>query len=228
MSQKPIIIAHRGLHESVSENSLASIRAAENAGIAAAEFDVRQTRNFRFVLNHNPAFPGTDRLISRYTLAELQTHVPDLTTLDDVLAKTRMLRLCIEVTDEYIDAAVLNKLLQETNSKQRATILSFYPNIVQEPELQDFSRWLLVDIPGGKHFDPEVFRDPVVFSIGLNVQGIAPHHTLVNQAFIKKAKEHNLLVIPWVVNDKHRARELLALGVDGLMTDIPVQLRKVL
>ncbi len=226
---QPLIIAHRGLHDHYPENSLQSIQAAERAGITAAEFDIRQTRDARFVLSHDAALPGTERPIAECALAELQRIVPNPITLDDVLAKTSSpFHFCIEVTDEDIDVRRLRILLHETGAEKRSTILSFYPNILQETELRSFPRWLLVDIPSGSHFFPEVFRDPIVFSISLKVQAVAPHHILVDQAFMKKAKEHNLLVVPWVVNNKQRAKELVALNVDGLTTDIPAQLQAII
>lgn len=226
---KPLIIAHRGLHDHHPENSLSSLQAAEHAGVPAAEFDIRQTLDKRFVLNHDPIFPGMKRPIAECALAELQQTVPSLTLLDDVLTATNPpFHLCIEVTDEIIDAGQLKTLLQKMNAVQRSTILSFSPVILKQAALQDISRWLLIDIPGGKHFLPAVFRDPIAFSLNLKVPTVAPHYSLVDLVFMQKVREHNLLVIPWTVNDGQHAKELLELGVDGLITDIPTRLQEIL
>jgi glycerophosphoryl diester phosphodiesterase len=39
-----------------------------------------------------------------------------------------------------------------------------------------------------------------------------------------EAKRHGLKVVTWTVNDPKRMKELIALGVDGIMTDYPDRL----
>ncbi|MDW8306219.1 MAG: glycerophosphodiester phosphodiesterase family protein [Leptospiraceae bacterium] len=56
---------------------------------------------------------------------------------------------------------------------------------------------------------------------------ISPYFLYVNADFVKKAHEQNLLVIPWTVNEEKKMRELLDLGVDGIITDYPDRLMKV-
>ena len=45
---------------------------------------------------------------------------------------------------------------------------------------------------------------------------------------IKLAHELGLQVNVWTVNDTARMRELIAMGVDGIITDYPDRLRQVL
>ena len=46
-----------------------------------------------------------------------------------------------------------------------------------------------------------------------------PHWSLVDREFMLEASELALRVIPWTVNSADTARELLALGVEGICTD---------
>ena len=49
----------------------------------------------------------------------------------------------------------------------------------------------------------------------------SPDHQLLNQEEIDAAHALDMRVIPWTVNDKETMRELIRLGVDGLITDYP-------
>ncbi|MDQ7026731.1 MAG: glycerophosphodiester phosphodiesterase family protein [Anaerolineae bacterium] len=49
----------------------------------------------------------------------------------------------------------------------------------------------------------------------------SPRYTEINQAQIDEAHELGLQVIPWTVNDADDMRELIAMGVDGIITDRP-------
>ncbi|GLZ32599.1 putative glycerophosphoryl diester phosphodiesterase precursor [Lentzea sp. NBRC 105346] len=57
---------------------------------------------------------------------------------------------------------------------------------------------------------------------------LSPVHTMVTQELVDQAHEEGLKVIPWTVDDPARMHELIGLGIDGLITDYPDRLRKVL
>ena len=49
----------------------------------------------------------------------------------------------------------------------------------------------------------------------------SPDHALLDRAQIDAAHAQNIKVIPWTVNDEKTMRELVEMGVDGLITDYP-------
>ena len=49
----------------------------------------------------------------------------------------------------------------------------------------------------------------------------SPEKSLVNENLIKEAREKNIKVIPWTVNNKRQMQKLINLGVDGLISDYP-------
>ncbi|HET9632019.1 MAG TPA: glycerophosphodiester phosphodiesterase family protein [Terrabacter sp.] len=55
----------------------------------------------------------------------------------------------------------------------------------------------------------------------VGAQVISPQHVLVDAAFVERAHGLGLAVLPWTVNDPERMSELLAAGVDGLVSDYP-------
>ncbi len=52
--------------------------------------------------------------------------------------------------------------------------------------------------------------------------------TVVDEAFVVAAHEHDLAVHVWTIDEEDEMRRLLALGVDGIMTDRPTALAAVL
>lgn len=56
----------------------------------------------------------------------------------------------------------------------------------------------------------------------------SPKHELVTRELVERVHELGMQAIPWTVNDEPRMRELIELGVDGIITDYPDVLLRVL
>lgn len=68
----------------------------------------------------------------------------------------------------------------------------------------------------------------VLDSIAKYAIGIGPSREILNEAFVNAAHERGLVVHPYTVNTEATMTFLLNLGVDGMFTDRPDLLRKVL
>ena len=64
-------------------------------------------------------------------------------------------------------------------------------------------------------------------ALKLDVQVISPYHEVLTESMIEGAHRRGLKVIPWTVNDSNRMRQLIVLGVDGIISDYPDRLAKV-
>lgn len=94
----------------------------------------------------------------------------------------------------------------------------------------DVARSALVEasvtwVPGSRLTDSvrvgESHHDVCEGAAAVGAQVISPHHLLVDAEFVDRAHAAGLAVLPWTVNDPARMRELVAAGVDGLVTDYP-------
>ena len=56
----------------------------------------------------------------------------------------------------------------------------------------------------------------------------SPYEIHVDEALMTEAQKLNMQVVPWTVNDAARMKELLALGVDGIITDYPDRIAEAL
>ncbi|WP_246858243.1 MULTISPECIES: glycerophosphodiester phosphodiesterase family protein [unclassified Corynebacterium] len=58
--------------------------------------------------------------------------------------------------------------------------------------------------------------------------GDKDYHPVATPEFMRKAHEAGLRVIPWTINDEATMREQIDAGVDGIITDYPSKLKKIL
>lgn len=49
----------------------------------------------------------------------------------------------------------------------------------------------------------------------------SPYYLLVNEKLISYARQQNMQVIPWTINEPTEIKRILSLGVDGIITDYP-------
>lgn len=81
------VYAHRGLHDTAPENTMAAFLRAEMSGVDGIETDLRNTADGRVVLFHDRTFAG--RAVSHYTYAELRTATRlDVPLLEHVLERS--------------------------------------------------------------------------------------------------------------------------------------------
>lgn len=59
-------------------------------------------------------------------------------------------------------------------------------------------------------------------------KALSPVHTMTTKELVTDAHGQGLAVIPWTVDEESRMHEVIGTGIDGLITDYPDRLRKVL
>lgn len=82
--------------------------------------------------------------------------------------------------------------------------------------------WPLVALTSSDEFGP---------TLAAGVAGVAvysPRETIVTRGMVEEAHRLGLRVIPWTVDDPSRMETLIALGVDGLITNYPDRARTVM
>jgi glycerophosphoryl diester phosphodiesterase len=92
---RPFAIAHRGFGENLGadrsrpiEDTVAAVQKGFRAGASVVEVDVQLTRDGRVAVFHDDVLPDLTCL-NRLTLAELQARLPQVPTLEAVLAAAR-------------------------------------------------------------------------------------------------------------------------------------------
>jgi glycerophosphoryl diester phosphodiesterase len=60
--------------------------------------------------------------------------------------------------------------------------------------------------------------------LGFVPEVYSPYFKLLNQSIVEAIHERGMKVIPWTVNNKEDMKELMEMGVDGIITDYPDRL----
>jgi len=228
----PLLIGHRGLNTVAPENTLEAIEAAAARGAHGVEIDVRLSKDDAVVVFHDRDLARmTDRAARIETLDRAELGAIDLgggariPILDDVIDLCRQYALFLNVElkrdvpsrRRLVDAVVA--CLKGQHPLRLALVVSSFDPAM----LLDFRRRLpripVAVLYGSRH--PWVRR----LAGPMRASAIHPDHRLVRMADIHHAHAAHRRVMCWTVNAVKAAERLLAMGVDGIMTDDPEQMR---
>lgn len=196
--------------------------------------------------NHEPDTPEAD-----YELRGRVEKDPDLgiPVLDDVLARFGDMPMTIEVKDELAVGRLVEVLRQSAVPKENLIVTSFSDEIVgrlhaQAPDLPLApGKWrtilllvrgrLVGRLPGRGPFvvvQPQ-YRRPWRDILPGPFGDVLPERwklTLVTRRFVRAAHRAGLAVHAWTIDDEREMHDLLDIEVDGIMTDRPEVLTRVL
>ena len=248
----PLLIAHRGGSGLAPENTLFAFRRALHWWRAdLLEIDVHPTRDGDCVVIHDATLDRTTDgtgPVAGFTVAQLQRldagfrYTPDggrtfpfrgtgvrLSTLREVLKALPGARVNVEVKDGRAQAAVL-RTVRETGSEHRVLIAAGdrrnralfhdYPGPTSAAG-QDLYAFYALHLAHATRF----YRPPVD---AFQMPERSGARQVLTPRWIAEAHAHNVAVHVWTVDEEADMRRLLSWGVDGVITDRPDRLARVL
>jgi glycerophosphoryl diester phosphodiesterase len=242
------VIAHRGATGRAPENTLPAFRLAADLGAQAIETDLRLTRDHRVVLMHDDTLQRTTSgrgPVTAKTLDELREldagswfpkrfwrkrHVAPrfagepIPTLEELLdlACQRDIALYLEIKAPCpigTERAVV-QAIRDAGALARSAVISFDAAVLERVRQTDPA------VTIGYTFKRRQ-RDAVDRAIAVGAKIILPRVNRVTPTLITEAKRRGLKVVTWTVNDIRKMRQLMDLGVDGIMSDFPGRLAAV-
>jgi len=225
---RPLLFGHRGAPGAgIDENTMPSFERALSDGVTAIETDVHCTRDGHVVVSHDASLSrvfGVNLEIGAMTLHELQQRAP-VPTLRELLERVPDLPINIDLKQRApaMEAEVI-RVIDEHNATDRVLLASFHIDVLKRVHALGYKG------PTG------LSRDEIVRLIALpttvlklwKIRGTraqVPRHVgrlrFDTRAFIDKCHALGIAVDYWTINDVTEAEELLALGADGIMTDVP-------
>lgn len=243
-----LVYAHRGAPAELPENTLPSFRRALELGADALETDVHLSADDEIVAVHDPdgkRVAGVARLVRATPLAELRSwdvghafvdargerpflgrgyRIP---TLAELLVELPPVRLNIDLKLE--DPALVERFLavvRAHDAEQRVVAASFHASVLRnlrargwrgESSLAErefigcwlWPAWLRLAPPPGSRAQIPTRSGPF---------------RLATPRTLDKLHRIGLRVDYWTINDPVEAKELVALGADGVMTDDPARI----
>ena len=228
-------IAHRGASGTFPENTVCAFRAAIDAGAEMCELDVQLSRDGAIVVIHDETVERTTDgkgEVAELTLEELKrldagakfkggaVKGERIPTLDEVFSVTSgKCGLNIELKAGGLEHQVA-QIMQARNALADSIVSSFdweYLKNIQQLHFNIRVGLLAEEKP----------VDLMMNAVAMRAHSINPRWDMVTSDLCKAAHERGLKVYTWTVDADARMRALIACGVDGIMTNYPERLRKV-
>jgi glycerophosphoryl diester phosphodiesterase len=227
---KVVLVAHRGAPGVAPENTLAGIEAALAYDVDVVEVDVSE-RGGDLVLAHSDEVAAADS-----------------PTLDEAVAffaaRARPeVAIQLDLKPRGAEGKVVQEL-REHDLLERALVSSTFPDVLRavralEPGLPTglgypydrarvTERGLLPEaVVRGALTTLRAALPPRVVRMARSAEAdvLTLHHLVVSAASMRRCRAHGIGVFAWTVNDPETLGRVLALGVDGVVTDDPALVR---
>lgn len=227
-ANQPHVLAHRGYAATHPENTLGAFAAALEAGATHIETDVHLSRDGDVVIFHDDAFQG--KALIHWDRSELPPYVP---TIGEALRAFPTARFNIDVKSSHA-ASALSQIINDENAHDRILVTSFSrarrrkatagmsSPVAQSVAASEFVPALFGAKLGWSWLVKRSLRYVDALQIPMSALGMSTITPRTMRAF-QHAGVH---VHVWTVNDAAHMRQLIALGVNGVVTDeTPVAVR---
>ena len=223
------VVAHRGAHNGIPENTLAAYEAAIEMGVDFVEIDLRTTKDGRLVSIHNKDIDsyvtdGRHGLVSEMTLEQLMqldigSRIGPRWSGERIPTFEEILRLCKGRVGIYLDLkdASVDKVVSMVKKWDMARHVLWYADFDELERVAEFcSECILMPDPGPEENLPKVierFEPSVIASVW--------HY--YSRSFAEKCHHVGAIVIV-DESDPSCCKDALAWNTDGIQTNYPAQL----
>jgi glycerophosphoryl diester phosphodiesterase len=242
------IIAHRGYSAKAPENTVAAFNLAWESGADACELDLYLTKDAQIAVIHDKdtkRTTGVAKVVAESTLEELMQldagswkdpkwkdeKIPALQAcLATLPMGNKRFYLEIKCGPEVVPALARTLGPWKARASQLA-VISF--NAESAAATKKALPWMKVYLlASGKDKEKKPRTDVTPFIEQAKKDGLdgldLGQDWPWTEAFVKQIRDAGLGVLVWTVNDPAKAKELAAMGVEGITTDDPVLIREAL
>ncbi len=238
--QKVLVIAHRGNSSEYPENTLPAFESGVKVGADLVELDYHHSADGVPVVLHDEMLSRTtdadelfrvkQPLVSRYKHADLcqldagawfdlkfaGTRLPTLEESLDAIQKGSVTL----VERKAGDAATCVKLLEKKQLLDRLVVQSFDWEYVSQ--CRKLAPNLVLAALGGKPLNEKRLE----MAAATGAQIIAWDHKEIKRREIEAIHAKGLKAWVYTVDDPARAKQLIAAGIDGIITNVPGEMLK--
>lgn len=214
------VIAHRGAREAAAENTLHAFRLARELGADWVELDVRRSADGVAIVHHDAHLPD-GRMVRELDYDDLPESIPSLAeALEEcegmgVNIEIKNLRNDPDYDEDHLVSDAVAGLAQAYLGPERVLVSSFNIDVLDRLHEVDPT------IPLALLFDIGDPSSAINRAVAHEMSAIHPYDPLVDATIVDRAHAAGLQVNVWTVNDPDRMAELVAMGVDGICTDVP-------
>ncbi len=231
-ASRPLVIAHRGASAQRPENTLPAYALAVEQRADMIEIDLHLTRDGAVVITHDESLAGLGGAgeIADATLAEVRAldagggeRVPTLDEVLDGFGSAIAFNLEIKWGGRGLYPGLEEIALEAVTSRgllERTLFSSFKdPVLAKLRALSGEARLALL-------LSPRDAARPVERARAVGAEALNPWFRLVTGGLVEDAHAAGLAVFPYTVDPERQMRRLLDLGVNGLFTNHPARMRR--
>ena len=243
------VIAHRGACKVAPQNTMPAFEKGLELDVDGFETDVHLTADGVPVLCHDYEIEETSNghgKITSMTLDELRefdfgsyfseefkdTKIPTLEEFLTLCEDDDVEVMNIEIKPSLEnDMTVVHKTIEAVKAHglfDKLLISSFSAKILIESKKIDRNCKTAFLYSPKEKIGMKILFTAARFARGLGVQALHPHFTLVTPQYVKKAHALGIQVNPWTVNKESDIRRMIKCGVDGIITDYPEVVHKII
>jgi len=238
MTAQNTFIAHRGASYLAPENTVASANLAWELGADAVEVDIHLSKDNRLMVIHDKDIKRTCKAKKNFAIADSPStllrdmdagswkdekykgeKIPYLSEIIETVPEGKTLVVEIKCGSEVIPP--LEKWMEKCKKKEQIVFICFDWNIIVDlkktfPENKCY--WL----SGSKNGLSKKIKE----AADNGLDGVNLHYSIIDEEIVNIAKENNLEVLAWTVDEPSEAKRLTDLGVVKLTTNRPKWLKE--
>ncbi len=224
--KRPLIIAHRGANRFALENSITAFKKAVRLGCDGVEFDVRLTKDNKVVVFHDDDLKRLfqiEEIVRDVSYENLKRitggKIPLLSEVLRVVKDMKFINIELKIDGRFsgvLEEQVL-KITKPFDIYHKILFSSFNPLSI------GLIKRLKRDANTGFLFDKDAFYKELgaLLASFLKATSVNPQFNILNDFMMMHYREWGLSVYVWTVDNSEDIREMMRLGVDGIITNRP-------
>lgn len=236
------VIAHRGFSGIAPENTWIAFQKAIESGADYFELDVHKTSDGAYFVIHDKTIDRTSSNGEKGAIFKMTTdeivkvrvgypkkfgdtykneRIPSLKEIL-FLAKGKI-KVCIEIKIYGIEKDVL-KIIDDLDMNDEVIIFSYYYTVLAK--IRQLNKEIPILLLHPKYIIDEITIDyaQIINANAIGVKSESP----ISKELIDFAHKNGIEIWKWVINDEKQIKELIDIGIDGLITDYPDKALKII
>ncbi|MCB2299172.1 glycerophosphodiester phosphodiesterase [Clostridium tagluense] len=233
--------AHRGASAYYPENTMLSFEKALEMGATGIETDVQLTKDGVLVLIHDEMVNRTtngEGFVKDYTYKELNK-LDAGSWMDEKFAgiKIPTVEELIYLTldkDIIINFEIKNEIVMYEDIEQKLIDLIHKHKINHKVILSSFNHYSIAkcnkiskEINTGVLYMEGIYK-PYNYASTVGANAIHPYFPAINEEVIKQTQKHRTQINVFTVDDEEKMKFFLNMKVDGIITNCPDKLHKIM
>ena len=232
-------IAHRGASYLAPENTVASAKLAWELGADAVEVDVHLTKDNRVIVIHDKDTKRTCDGKTNLSIAQTPSillrdldagswkgeefkgeKLPFLSEIIKTVPAGKTLVVEIKAGGDEIIPEI-RRVVDNSNKKEQIVFISFgwKTIIATHKEFPDNKCYWLSSLKPG-------LKKKMEKAAAEGLTGVNLKHSIIDEEIMAQAKNLNLEVLSWTIDDPAEAQRLINIGVSGITTNRPKWLKE--